>query len=86
MPDTDNRGLRALDDVLELLSAEGRSVQTITLHPDGRIDIALGPPTEPNPLDRWRLDRKAIGATDKSTTCGPSGKAVGSGKNHEDRS
>lgn len=59
MPDPDNRGLRTLHEVLELLSAAGRSVQTITLYPDGKIDIALGPPTEPNPPDRWRLDRKS---------------------------
>jgi hypothetical protein len=60
MSDPDNRGLRALDSVLASLSAEGRAVQAITLHPDGRIEIALGPATEPNALDRWRRERKAI--------------------------
>jgi hypothetical protein len=59
MSDPDNRGLRNLDAVLELLSAEGRSVQSVTLHPDGRIEIVLGPATEPNALDRWRRDRKS---------------------------
>lgn len=59
MSDPDNRGLRALDDVLKLLSAEGRGVQSITLHPDGRIEIAMGPATEPNALDRWRRERKS---------------------------
>lgn len=59
MSDPDNRGLRALDDVLELLSAEGRSVQTITLHPDGQIEISLGALTEPNALDQWRRSRKS---------------------------
>ena len=63
MSDPDNRGLRALDDLLELLAAEGRSVQTITLHPDGRIEILLGPATEPNALDRWRRDRKSYRGT-----------------------
>jgi len=59
MSDPDNRGLKALGAVLELLSAEGRSVLAITLHPDGRIEIALGPATEPNALDRWRRERKS---------------------------
>lgn len=59
MSDPDNRGLKALDAVLELLSAEGRSVQAITLHPDGKIEISLGPATEPNALDRWRRGRKS---------------------------
>lgn len=68
MSDPENRGLQALDPVLALLSAEGRSVQTITLHPDGRIEIALGPPTEPNALDRWRRERKAVGNRNKSVT------------------
>ena len=63
MSDPDNRGLRALDDVLELLAAEGRSVQTITLHPDGKIEITLGPATEPNALDRWRRERKSFRGT-----------------------
>lgn len=65
MHDPDNRGLCALDAVLELLSAEGRSVQTITLHPCGKIEIAMGPAAEPNALDRWRLERKAIGGREK---------------------
>lgn len=66
MPDPTNLGLRALDDVLELLSAEGRSVRTITLHPDGRIEVSLGSAVEPNPLDQWRLARKAIGKGGKT--------------------
>ena len=63
MSNPDNHGLHALDDVLELLAAEGRSVQTITLHPDGRIEIQLGPATEPNALDRWRRERKSYRGT-----------------------
>ena len=63
MSDPDNRGLRDLHAVLELLAAEGRSVQTITLHPDGKIEIALGPATEPNALDRWRRERKSYRGT-----------------------
>ncbi len=63
MTDPDNRGLRALDGVLQLLSAEGRSVQTITLHPDGKIEIALGPAAGPNALDRWRRERKSFPGT-----------------------
>ena len=59
MSDPDNRGLRALDAVLELLSAEGRSVQIITLHPDGRIEIVLGSAAEPNALDQWRRSKKS---------------------------
>jgi hypothetical protein len=59
MSDPDNRGLRALDAVLALLSAEGRSVQKITLYPDGRIEVALGPATEPNALDQWRRSQQS---------------------------
>ena len=59
MPDPDNRGLQALDDVLEMLAAAGRSVRAITLHPDGQIQIEMGPDTEPNALDQWRRQRKS---------------------------
>lgn len=58
MPDPDNRGLQRLDEVLELLSASGRTVRAVTLHPDGKIEIELGPASEPNALDRWRRERK----------------------------
>lgn len=60
MNDPDNRGLRGLDDVLELLSAAGRGVRLIRLHPDGTIEIELGENVEPNALDQWRRQRKSF--------------------------